>query len=118
MAEYRSKREFKSERFLYNSKALIPLGAIVSAGGVYLGFDALKGTKYTQMVGNTEYTYTERPIFQLIGGIGLLAAGVCLMEYGNDAKVKSIKLYNSNKNERQSRLGLTPSGNLGFYTRL
>lgn len=89
-------------------------GAIVGVAGLGLSVDALIGEKRVAVVNNTEHVYYKRPIFQLLGGLGLIATGVSLLEYGNDAKIKSIKIYNKRLKQLNTQVILSPNGDLGL----
>ena len=48
---------------------------------------------------------------------GVFAVGVCLIEYANEFKATSVKLYNNGLNKAKKReisFGLTPSLGVGF----
>jgi hypothetical protein len=94
-------KEYKKSRvFLLASPFLI-------GGGIYLGYDAIKGTPktFTDVDGKV-YPYTIRPIFQLLGGIGVFATGVCLFEFSNEFSEKSVHLYHK-KIAKKSATALT-----------
>lgn len=100
----------KANYFLYPGPALV-------AGGIYLGYDAIKGVSKQILIDGTIYKYKERSIFQLLGGIGVFAVGVCLIEYANEFKATSVELYNSGLKKAQKKeisFGLTPSRGVGF----
>lgn len=102
---YARSKAYDAEKQLKQSRLMIPAGAGVSVAGLGLGIHALMGTKKTEVINNVEYTYYKRPVVNLLGGIGLIAAGICLMESGNDKRVLSIDLYNKKKKHD----ALTPS---------
>lgn len=100
----------RSNYFLYP-------GPVLVAGGIYVGYDAIKGVPKQILIDGTVYKYKERSIFQLLGGIGVFAAGVCLIEYANEFKATSVKLYNNGLNKAKKReisFGLTPNLGVGF----
>lgn len=111
----------KSIQLYKKSKYFLPAGPPLVLGGVYLGYDAIKGTKMQTEVDGKLYTYYVRPIEQLLGGIAIFAVGVCLIEYSNEFKAKSVDLYNEKlKNKAKSKeldlkIGYTPSRNFGLY---
>lgn len=113
---YAKNKAYDAERQLKHSRILLPAGAAVSLGGFALSINALIGTKHTAYVDNVEYTYYKRPVMNLLGGIGLIAAGVCLMEFGNDKKVRSAGLYNQKKkyDALTPVIGLNEQGYLGL----
>lgn len=114
-AKYRQNNSFESERLLHRSKIMLPVGAAITIGGFATGIDALIGTKHSEYIDNVEHVYYKRPIFQVVAGIGLIAAGVCVIEFGNDAKVKSTQVYNKKikNNSSKTSIGFLPSGNMG-----
>jgi hypothetical protein len=111
----------KSIKLYEKSKYFLPAGPVLVLGGVYLGYDAIKGTKMKAEVDGKLYTYYVRPIEQLLGGIAVFAVGICMIEYANEFKAKSVDLYNDSlkKNQKADKLdlkvGFTPNGNIGLY---
>lgn len=112
---YNESEESESKRLLRKHKIMLPVGAATTVIGLALGADALVGTKKTANINGENHTYYERPIFQLLGGLGLIAGGVCIMEFGNDAKIKSVKTFNQKiKNKGlNAKLGFTKKGDFG-----
>lgn len=110
---YKKNSNFKAERLLNKSKVMLPIGAATSVAGVALGVDALIGTKKSVIIEGTQHNYVERSIFQLLSGVALFASGICIMEFGNDAKIKSIETYNKKRN-LNGKVGFTKSGNVGI----
>ena len=103
----------KSTYFLYP-------GPVLVAGGIYLGYDAIKGVPKQILIDGTNYKYKERSIFQLLGGIGVFAVGVCLIEYANEFKANSVMLYNNGLKKSQKKeisFGLTPNLGVGFVAK-
>jgi len=111
----------KAIQFYKKSKYFLPAGPPLVLGGIYLGYDAIKGTKMQTEIDGKLYTYYIRPIEQLLGGIAIFAVGVCLIEYANEFKGTSVDLYNEKlKNKSKSKeldlkIGYTPSRNFGLY---
>lgn len=100
----------RANYFLYPGPALV-------VGGIYLGYDAIKGVSKQILIDGTIYKYKERSIFQLLGGIGVFAVGVCLIEYANEFKTTSVELYNSGLKKAKKKeisFGLTPNKRVGF----
>ncbi len=118
---YSNENAKESIQLYKKSKYFLPAGPPLVLGGIYLGYDAIKGTKMQTEVDGKVYTYYVRPIEQLLGGIAIFAVGVCLIEYANEFKAKSVDLYNEKlKNKAKSkefdlRIGYTPSRNFGLY---
>lgn len=103
----------RASYFLYPGPALV-------AGGLYLGYDAIKGVPKQILIDGTIYKYKERSIFQLLGGIGVFAVGVCLIEYANEFKSTSVELYNRGLKKAQKKelsFGLTPNMGVGFIAK-
>lgn len=113
---YAKNKAYDAEKQLKRSRLLLPAGAVVSVAGFAVSINALVGTKHTAYIDNVEYTYYKRPIINVLGGIGMIAAGVCLMEFGNDKKVRSIDLYNKKKkyDALTPAIGLNQQGHLGL----
>lgn len=99
-----------------------PTSLVIAAGGVYLVYDALKGTDKLGVVKGETYPYVSRSLPKTLSGIGLFLIGGCLFEYGNDLKENAIGKYNvkvkASGNISQFRLGITPNGNFGAYLSL
>lgn len=94
---YSKTKAYDAEKQLKHSRLMISSGAGLSVAGFALSISALAGTKKTAVIDNKEYTYFKRPLVNLLGGVGLIAAGICLMESGNDKRALSIDLYNKKK---------------------
>lgn len=113
----------KSIKLYKKSKYFLPIGPPLVLGGIYLGYDAIKGTKMQTEIDGKLYTYYVRPIEQLLGGIAIFAVGVCMIEYANEFKSTSVDLYNNKLNAKAKdkkvgvSLGFTPSGKVGLYTK-
>ena len=111
----------KSIQLYKKSKYFLPSGPPLVLGGFYLGYDAIKGTKMQTEIDGKLYTYYVRPIEQLLSGITIFAVGVCMIEYANEFKAKSVDLYNeklkskAKSKELDLKLGLTPNRNFGLY---
>ncbi len=103
----------------YNfSKYLLYTGVPCVAGGVYLSYDAIRGTRMSVVENGVELVYYKRPIFQLMGGIALFTAGICLIEYNNEFKATAVTLHNKNLKSTKPvnvKVGVLPSGNVGLY---
>ncbi len=121
MGYYINEDAKKSIQLYKKSKYFLPAGPPLVLGGIYLGYDAIKGTKMLTEIDGKLYTYYVRPIEQLLGGIAIFAIGVCMIEYANEFKGKSVDLYNEKlKNKSKSKeldlkIGYTPGRNFGLY---
>ncbi|MBX2952653.1 MAG: hypothetical protein KF870_09110 [Leadbetterella sp.] len=113
---YAKNKAYDAEKQLKHSRFMLPTGAAVSVAGFAVSIHALAGKKHSVYVDNVEYTYYKRPIMNLLGGIGMIAAGVCLMEFGNDKKIYSVDLYNKKKkyDVLTPSIGLNQQGHLGL----
>jgi hypothetical protein len=118
---YENEKAQSSIKLYKRARYFLPAGPPLVLGGIYLGYDAIKGTKMQTYVDGKLYTYYVRPIEQLLGGIAVFAVGVCLIEYANEFKATSVDLYNEKlKNKSKSKeldlkIGYTPSGSFGLY---
>ncbi len=111
---------------------LKPVGPLLIASGLVVGYLAIKGTQksaFARGIGTPAnpappdvlVEYTSRSLPVLIGSLGLLVGGLCLVEAANGMTAKSINLYNAQVTPRRSvstlqtlNLGVTTSGNLGL----
>lgn len=99
------------------SRPLRIAGPVVAVGGVALGAVALKGVQRTVVIEEKTYHYTERSKPKLLGGLLLLAGGLCLFELSNDLVARSGKAYNqayiARKLLSETKVGITPLGGVG-----
>jgi hypothetical protein len=95
----------KSIKLYEKSKYFLPAGPALVLGGIYLGYDAIKGTKMQAEVDGKLYTYYVRPIEKLLGGIAVFAAGICNDNLKKKQKADKLDL----------KVGFTPNGNVGLY---
>lgn len=117
---YRKAGAFDSNAQLNKQKILAPIGGIFAAGGVALSVSALIGNEKMAYIDNKPHAYKERSIYQVIGGLGLLAAGISFIEFGNDSKVKSAQNFNKvQKNKKlKASVGFSRNGNFGMNFQL
>jgi hypothetical protein len=114
-------RSFVSMRKYNFSKYLLYAGIPSVAGGSYLAYDAIKGTRMSIVENGQTLVYYKRPIFQLMGGIALFTVGVCLIEYNNEFKRTAVTIYNNKVKDTKKakdfnlKAGVSPSGNMGLY---
>lgn len=117
-ATYGSNNYFKSNRLYKRGSIMVFAGPPIIAGGLYVGYDAIKGVPKQVFVNGELVNYTQRSITQLIGGIGVFVVGICVMEYGNEFKQTSVDLFNMAKNKERNvsklLLGITPEGGFGL----
>ncbi|WP_155296213.1 hypothetical protein [Spirosoma rigui] len=119
-------------RQLYQRGQLIkPIGPLLAVAGLAIGYIAIKGTPTTGMARGSRtpsnpyppdvtVAYTRRNLPLLVGGLGLIAGGLCLIELSNELTAKSIQLYNANVVPRRLssyldtiKVGITASGQIG-----
>ncbi|MBD2752598.1 hypothetical protein [Spirosoma validum] len=114
------------------SQLLKPIGPLLIASGLVIGYMAVKGTPKTTFakgIGTSAnpsppdvlVDYTSRSLPTLMGGIGLLVGGLCLIEISNGMTAKAINLYNAQVVPHRSisrlqtiELGITDGGNVGL----
>jgi len=108
----------EATRKFNTGRIMLPAGILTTVAGIYTGFDAIKGTPRQAEINGVVYPYKVRNIQQLIIGILGTAAGISLIEYSNDLKVNSVKVYNSTSKKvaLNIKFGISPSSNLGLYT--
>lgn len=117
---YLEKGMKKPISLINRSKYFIPSGCGLMAGGVYMAYDAIKGTRMEVEIEGKTYVYYKRPIFQVLGGIAVFSLGVSLLEYGNEFREKSVNIYNNSnkkktsKNEFDLNLGFTSNDRFGL----
>lgn len=106
-----------------------PLGPLMAAAGIALGYVAIKGKQvpaefsYNGQMITSSYIVRDR--LKLGAGIGFLIGGMCLVELSNDLIARSVIRFNSSHRNTQAsshqrpllQLGVTPSGKLGLYAR-
>jgi hypothetical protein len=111
---------------------LKPIGPLLAVSGLVVGYIGIKGKPATAIVGgqrtptnpnvpDVQVEYTKRSLPKVLGGLGLLIGGLCLVEVSSELTVLSVKLYNSrNKAISQLdnlKLGITTTGNIGLQAR-
>lgn len=114
MQLYAKNKAYDGEKQLLDSKILTPVGAGVTAAGVALTVHALIGKKHVRIIDQVQYTYYKRPVLNLLAGVGMIAGGFCLLEWGNDKKNKSVHLFNLKKKHdaTHTELGLNSEGHI------
>lgn len=116
LRKYRTSNE--AMRKFNTSRIMLPAGLLTAAAGVFVSYDAIKGVPRQAEINGVVYPYKVRNIKQLIIGILGTAAGISLIEYSNDLKVNSVKIYNSTSKKVafNIKFGISPESNLGLYT--
>lgn len=118
---FEKEKSYKSTSLFKKSKVFVMAGPPVMATGIYVAYDAIKGTKMSINIDGVNVVYYKRPIVQLLGGIATFVVGGCLMEYGNEFKFRAVEIYNNKliSTDKAQKItfkaGLTPSNGLGFY---
>ncbi len=100
---------------------LLPVGPLISTGGVYLAYDAIKGVPMVATIDGKDYPYVVRSLPKLLGGLALFVTGLSLVESANETKMNAVRYYNEEYIKKQKtagtalnwRAGVTPSGGLG-----
>lgn len=85
----------ESKQLLNKSNILLLSSPVLVGGGIYLVYDAIKGTPMLAYIDGVAYPYSVRPIKNVIAGLGIFAIGICLFEYSHEFKAKSVELYNN-----------------------
>lgn len=101
---------------------ILPAGPIISAGGIYLAYDAIKGVPMVYVEDGVEYPYVVRSLPKLLGGLAFFVTGLCLVESANETKTNATNWYNQNlvknlkKKETSFNLnfGIIKSGGVGL----
>lgn len=116
---------------------LKPLGPLIVASGLFVGYIGIKGVQATDVVRglrppgvnevpDVSVNYTKRSLPKLLSGLGLFIAGICLIELSNEMTAKSIVLYNNKlkslATKRPSyfttiKFGITSNGGLGLESK-
>lgn len=107
------------------SNILKPLGPVITVGGIGLAYVAIKGTPATAIVSGKEVGYTIRSLPKLLGGLGLVAVGLSLIESSNELAQHSVDIYNSTSKSGKNtsainkiQFGITDNYGLGFSVSL
>lgn len=116
----------KARKSYLSGQILTPLGPVLSAAGIGLGYVAIKGKPasanihYNQKDITVQYTIRDRT--KLAAGLGLFIGGFVLLEFSNELTVRSTRRFNSELKYLQVadkkpvlHFGITPSGNLGAF---
>jgi hypothetical protein len=117
---FKKSNDFKALRKFNLAKPFLYTGVPTVLGGIYLAYDAIKGTKMSVVENGQTLVYYKRPIFQLMGGVGLFTVGICLIEYSNEFKMDAVNIYNAkNANQNKGKIshikaGILPSSNVGI----
>lgn len=101
---------------------LLPVGPVVSLGGIYLAYDAIKGVSLVTNIGGETYQYVDRSLPKLIGSLVLFVTGLSMIESANETKSNAVIWYNELeklKNEQYKttlkwKLEAVPSGGIGL----
>jgi hypothetical protein len=103
-----------------------PVAPVVTIAGVGLAAVALKGQNASAVVKGREVQYKIRSMPKLLIGIGIAAAGLCMIESSNELVQHSVDIYNAKLKNNQKPLasfiqkvnfGITDSNGLGLTLR-
>jgi hypothetical protein len=103
-----------------------PVAPVITITGVGIAAIALKGQDATSIdIRGQEAKYKIRSLPKLLVGLGLAAAGLCMIESSNELIKHSAEIYNAKlKNQKplahfiqKVDFGLTDSNNLGITLR-
>lgn len=101
---------------------ILPGGPVVTLGGIYLAYDAIKGVPMVATIDGKEYPYVVRSLPKLLGGLALFVTGLSLVESANETKMNATRWYNEQyiqkyqkeKTAFEIKMGVTTSGGLGI----
>ncbi|RYU96792.1 hypothetical protein [Emticicia agri] len=119
-------QEASQSKAKYNwGRAMNPVGPVVFIAGIGLAAIGLKGQDATAMVRGREVNYKIRSLPQVLAGVGIAAAGLCIIESSNELIRHSVDIYNAgSKNQKplasfiqKVNLGITESNGIGFTLR-
>lgn len=109
------------------SRILLPAGPVVAVGGIYLAYDAIKGTPMQAEIDGVTYPYTVRSLPKLLGGIAIFVGGMSMIESANETKTNAVNWYNgylsteieNNKTSLNTelRFGIQDSGRIGLVVK-
>jgi hypothetical protein len=109
------------------SRILLPAGPVVAIGGIYLAYDAIKGTPMQAEIDGVTYPYTVRSLPKLLGGIAIFVGGMSMIESANETKTNAVNWYNgylsteieNNKTSLNTelRFGIQDSGRIGLVVK-
>ncbi len=97
---------------------ILPAGPVISAGGIYLAYDAIKGEPKVAAIDGKEYPYVVRSLPKLLGGLALFVTGLSMVESANETKMNAtrwfneehIKKYQAKKTALHWGIGLSSEG--------
>lgn len=101
---------------------ILPAGPIISAGGIYLAYDAIKGVPMVAYIDGETYPYVVRSLPKLLGGLALFVTGLSLVESANETKTNATNWHNEHLKEQlikketsfHLQFGVSQTGGLGL----
>ena len=98
---------------------ILPAGPLISLGGIYMAYDAIKGIPMVYVENGVEYPYVVRSLPELLGGLAAFVTGLSLMESANETKTNAANWYNKQVKLKQEatvhlKMGITKSGGIGL----
>jgi hypothetical protein len=100
---------------------LKPIGPVVTVGGIGLAYVALKGVNASTMIEGKTVNYKIRSLPKLLMGLGLVVAGLSMVESSNELVQHSVDIYNSKLAPTKKtsyiekvNFGITENNTLGF----
>jgi hypothetical protein len=101
---------------------LLPMGPVISLGGVYLAYDAIKGVPMVTNIEGESYPYVVRSLPKLLGGLVLFVTGLSMIESANETKSNAVKWHNELEKLKKEqykttlkwKLEAVPSGGIGL----
>lgn len=102
-----------------------PVAPVVTIAGIGMAAVALKGQNASSIVKGSEVHYKIRSLPKLLVGIGIAAAGLCMIESSNELVKHSVDIYNAKlKNQKplasfiqKVNFGITESNGVGLILR-
>ncbi len=102
-----------------------PVAPIVTIAGIGMAAIALKGQNASAIVKGSEVQYKIRSMPKLLVGIGIAAAGFCMIESSNELVQHSVDIYNAKLKSQKPlasfiqkvNFGITESNGIGLILR-
>ncbi|GAB3510930.1 hypothetical protein [Emticicia fontis] len=91
-----------------------PVAPVITVAGIGIAVVALKGVDATAMVKGQEVQYKIRSLPRLLIGIGLVGAGLCLIESSNELVQHSVDIYNAKLKNKKPLASFIQKADFGF----
>lgn len=113
----RESRKWSKKNTIAN--VILPAGPLVTAGGIYLAYDAIKGVPMVYRHEGKDYPYVVRSLPKLLGGLALFVTGLSMVESANETKSNATDWYNGTLQKKKEKAfmihyGITPGGGIGL----